>query len=565
MDQASSMEELAQLAERLKEVYGLNEDRERQKVAQKYVIYVRKSTESAEKQERSIGDQLHVCRDLAYRLGLKVEAVLEEEKSAKVSGLRDRFDEMIKGIQAGKYEGIIAWSPDRLARNMKEAGEVIDLLDKGVIKDIKFANGHAFTNEPSGKMLLGIAFVMAKQYSDQHSQNVKRSVNRITQEGKTFDKPKYGYYKDQNGFARPDDENWDLLREAFQKRIYEKKSLEDISKWLNERSFPVQTRHTRRKIAKITKNFLSDLFRDPYYTGILMFGDQIVNLIEKFDFKPMISVKEYESITEESGVKQKRFNLSEAIRSSDTTKADFIRGMVTCAACGQKMSTGLTSKKNKSGLTRYFYFRCDTPKCKYEDKSVRGKVILDAAIHFLRTHRLDEEKAYAHYLEEMKREKAKLAKEINAQITSCRMQQGKVRNDIKDTKGLMKGEHSQALRKEFRTELIESVKKDGELTANIEKLEAKKLEVDDRVLSFAEFTELFKKMANLIEENRSIAELDAILKKLFSNFVVDGKKVTEIKQNSPFGELYDTAVSAMVDLAGLEPATPCLQSRCSTK
>lgn len=30
---------------------------------------------------------------------------------------------MIQGFKTGKYQGLLSWSPDRLSRNMKEAGE----------------------------------------------------------------------------------------------------------------------------------------------------------------------------------------------------------------------------------------------------------------------------------------------------------------------------------------------------------------------------------------------------------------------------------------------------------
>lgn len=72
----------------------------------------------------------------------------------------------------------MAWAPDRLARNMKEGGEIIDMLDEGIIKDLKFVN-HSFTNDANGKMLLSIAFALDKRYTDDLSYNVKRVVRGL--------------------------------------------------------------------------------------------------------------------------------------------------------------------------------------------------------------------------------------------------------------------------------------------------------------------------------------------------------------------------------------------------
>lgn len=46
---------------------------------------------------------------------------------------------MLQDFKSGKYQGLIACHADRLARNMKEAGEIIDLVDKGIIRDLRFA------------------------------------------------------------------------------------------------------------------------------------------------------------------------------------------------------------------------------------------------------------------------------------------------------------------------------------------------------------------------------------------------------------------------------------------
>lgn len=132
----------------------------------KYVLYARKSTDDPQRQVRSIGDQIFECKQLAARLGLNVIKVLEETKSAKKPNRRPMFRQMLHDLKKGVYDSILTWNPDRLARNMKEGGEIIDMIDEEEIKDLKFVTHH-FTKDANGKMLLGMSFVLSKQYSDQ--------------------------------------------------------------------------------------------------------------------------------------------------------------------------------------------------------------------------------------------------------------------------------------------------------------------------------------------------------------------------------------------------------------
>jgi site-specific DNA recombinase len=178
----------------------------------KYVLYARKSTDDPQRQVRSIEDQISECQQLARRLGIKIVETIEEKKSAKKPNQRPLFTQMLKDIRYGKYDGIVAWNPDRLARNMKEGGEVIDMIDDDFIKDMKFVTHH-FSKDANGKMLLGMAFVLSKQYSDNLSQNVTRGVRKNFEEGKT-PIPKHGYTRDEDGLYRPDTEKFSLICEA---------------------------------------------------------------------------------------------------------------------------------------------------------------------------------------------------------------------------------------------------------------------------------------------------------------------------------------------------------------
>jgi len=155
-----------------------------------YAVYVRKSTDESDKQIRSLQDQIAECKDFAEKNAIKIykDDIIDEAESAKEHDNRKSLDKLINDLKSGKYGGVLAWHPDRLARNMKEEGEIIDLVDKNIIRDLKFVSLN-FQNDTSGKMLLSITFVLSKEYSDKLSNNVSRGNKRSVEGGKYINKP----------------------------------------------------------------------------------------------------------------------------------------------------------------------------------------------------------------------------------------------------------------------------------------------------------------------------------------------------------------------------------------
>ena len=103
----------------------------------KFFLYVRKSTDEPQRQILSIEAQLFELREYARKENLNVVKEFVESKTAKEPG-REIFNEMMAGIEKGKAYGILAWHPDRLARNSIDGGRIIYLVDIGKIQELKF-------------------------------------------------------------------------------------------------------------------------------------------------------------------------------------------------------------------------------------------------------------------------------------------------------------------------------------------------------------------------------------------------------------------------------------------
>src|SRR3989344_4793310 len=129
----------------------------------KYFLYARKSTEDDDKQVMSIEAQLYELRDYARKENIEILEEFQESKSAKSPG-REVFGKMMMRIERGEAQGIIAWHPDRLARNSIDGGRIIYAVDTSQIVSLRFPT-FWFEPTPQGLFMLQVAFGQSKYYS----------------------------------------------------------------------------------------------------------------------------------------------------------------------------------------------------------------------------------------------------------------------------------------------------------------------------------------------------------------------------------------------------------------
>ena len=332
------------------------------------VIYARKSSDEGDRQIKSIPDQLEHCRELAQRHGIVVapEDEFQESKSAKSPGNRPVFDHIIDLVKKGQVRRIICWHPDRLARNGPEGGMITGLLDLGLLKDLKFCT-FGFENNTAGKMMLGIMFVMSKEYSDRLSDNVRRGVASNLKQGKSVGTYKWGYQRNENGFYEPHPKLYGYIKKIWEMRL-NGKTFDEILKWLS--LVGCERISKKGNVFKLNKmQILTYLFEDPIYYGMLRQKGEYINLKEVYgDFQPMVDYEDWKKV--------QSVGRSAVLY---TKKLLPLRGGLVRCACGSPCVTDIG--KN------YLYLICQArSKCPLGKPRIRSKVIVDAVYESLKAN-----------------------------------------------------------------------------------------------------------------------------------------------------------------------------------
>ena len=157
----------------------------------KYFLYARKSTEDDDHQIMSIEAQLFELHEYARKENLEILEEFQESKCAKKPG-RELFNEMMARIDNMDGVGILAWHPDRLARNSVDGGRIIYAVDTTKIVSLRFPT-FWFEPTPQGKFMLQVAFGQSKYYSDNLVENITRGIRQKVRRGEWLVRAPFGY------------------------------------------------------------------------------------------------------------------------------------------------------------------------------------------------------------------------------------------------------------------------------------------------------------------------------------------------------------------------------------
>jgi len=313
----------------------------------KFFIYTRKSTDTEDRQVRSISDQLSELKELAVKEQIEVVDIFVEKQTAKAPG-RPVFNEMLLRIEANEANGILAWHPDRLARNSVDGGKIIYLLDTGKIAELKFPTFWCDTT-PQGKFMLSIAFSQSKYYVDNLSENIKRGHRNKVKEGIWPQMSPIGYVNVKGGGIIPHIDLAPLVKKTFEAYSTGNFTLREVRDKFNGLGLK---RKSGRELA--VSNY-QKLLKNPIYTGLMRYNGEIF----EGKHEPIISKKLFDSVQEVMMRKSKPH--------SKGLKPFLYRGFFRCGECGCFITTETQKGHN--------YLRCTKRKNPCSQKYTREEII----------------------------------------------------------------------------------------------------------------------------------------------------------------------------------------------
>ncbi len=338
-----------------------------------YCLYARKSTESDELQALSIDSQIKEMLELAKAENMEIKEIRRESHSAKDSGQRPVFNQLLTDIRAEMFTGILCWAPDRLSRNAGDLGSVVDLMDQGKLIEIK-THTQKFTNNPNEKFLLMILGSQAKLENDHKGENVKRGLRAKCDKGWRPGKPPLGYLHDKyadKGDKKVfiDNERAPIIKQAFELVVQENYSGRDLYKWMNDTK-GFRTRNNK----KITLSMIFRMLKESFYCGEFEYPVDS-GKIYKGKYDPIISKELFLKVRDKMSVAPKRH--------PGTIDFAFTK-LLFCGACGSGITAEEKFKHQQNGnIHRYVYYHCTCGKdrdCKQpairEEELIKQMIVL---------------------------------------------------------------------------------------------------------------------------------------------------------------------------------------------
>lgn len=509
----------------------------------RFVLYARKSTTDEGSQIRSIDDQIEACKKYAESRNIHIVEIIKDEGSAKRPTKRDRFRAMMKEFGDNKkYDALIAYHPDRIARNMLDAGRVIDMLspDNGIIKSLVFPTVQ-FANDSSGRLTLAVLFSLSAQFSEHLSEVVKRGNAGNLDDGKSNGHPKWGYKRNNiTNFYEPDD-NFPFIKTGWNMREGGSTQEEIVQYWKDNDVHRMTVINRKNKVSKRiyldSEQKASNIFQDTFYYGLFKEAGREIDLrsTPNTKFTAMIDEKTYWNVRD---ISQDHSTMGKKIYSNKRETFYPLRQFVICDVCKQPMSVG---SPGHNGKQRYLYFRCDTKGCARRPRNIRGRDIFDPMYKMLDTVKFSKEE-YEIYnntigkhteaiFKKLKEEKSSLVgtrNHITKKQSEASRQFAKLRDDTPETVRTTLTNDLQYL----QTELIN-------IEARIKEIDPQLKDQEKIKLSEKEFLNLINSLSDKMRAGIPV-EKDILCRKLFLNITIDNKKALSYLWKEPFNSLIES-------------------------
>ncbi len=461
----------------------------------KYFLYARKSTDEDDRQVLSIESQITELREFAEKEKLEIVDEYIESKTAKIPG-RLVFNKMMERIENNDGYGILAWHPDRLARNSVDGGKIIYLVDTGKILGLKFPT-FWFDSTPQGKFMLNIAFGQSKYYIDNLSENVKRGLRQKLRRGERPGPAPLGYLNElRHHTVAKDPEKWHLVQKLFKAYATGNFTLIGIQKL--SFSWGLVGRHG--KILSFAT--IQTILQNPTYYGVFIIKGEMY----QGTHEPIISKQLFDKVQEI--MKQK----GKPVKPEKIKYFPFLK-LLKCGECGRSITA---EKKIKPSGKEYIYYRCTKKQRVCRQKYLEQREIVKQFNEIIQKVALDDETTND-FLRRWEKDNTEFSTKNGADKTKLKMELKTLEEkqmNLLDT-------------------YLEHTITNEEYTAAKQKIINRKVEINECLRDKGNnWLELFREWILLANQAKNIAKSEnleekrSFLQKIGSDFRLAGQKVS---------------------------------------
>jgi len=342
----------------------------------KYFLYCRKSSEDKDRQVLSLESQHDEMMKIAQRDGIHILEIFRESKSAKEPGRRPIFAEMIARIKRGQANGILCWKIDRLARNPDEAGQIIGMLHRRELQQIKTCDKDYFSDDNA--VISFVEFGIANQFSRDLSKNVKRGIDKKAEMGWRPGLAPLGYLNSKIKLKGEQDiltdlERFQLVKQLFQRLLTGNYTVSQLLDAANEELGLTLPASAHRPSRKLRLSGLYSLLSNPFYYGLFEWPTGSGRWIQG-KHEPMITSEEYDRV---------QILLGKQGKPRPKKHLFAFTGLMHCGSCNAMITAEEKFKRPKNGkVHHYIYYHCT----KKKDTSCTEKAIeIDALEKYINT------------------------------------------------------------------------------------------------------------------------------------------------------------------------------------
>ncbi|MBE6537972.1 MAG: recombinase family protein [Ruminococcaceae bacterium] len=295
------------------------------------VIYARFS--SHKQHEESIEQQVAECEAYAATNGFKIVGIYSDSAKTGRTDRRADFQRLQRDSKKGKFQAIIAYKSNRIARNMLNAMVFENDMERIGIS-VLYAK-EEFGNNAAGRFALRTMMNVNQFFSENMGEDIKRSQADNAQNCLANGPASYGFKTDDEGHFIINEDEASIIREIA-KRLDNGEVLSEIERDFDKRG--IKTRRGNRW----TVSSLYRVIQNKRIAGYYIFND-----IEIKGGVPAI-IDEEVWIRLQQGFKKK-------FPRGKKTKDDeyLLTGKLFCGECGDHM-IGM-SGTGKSGTVHYYY------------------------------------------------------------------------------------------------------------------------------------------------------------------------------------------------------------------